>query len=113
MKSSFVLFELIIATILLAIVFTFVSFLYKDIVIQNRVNQELSLEHLKLNTLKVFLEKNIDNLDELSFRNKNLYFKNEPLYLELLNRNIEQSSDVYKVSLQKENSKEIIWIIKK
>ncbi|OCL89756.1 hypothetical protein [Arcobacter porcinus] len=113
MKSSFVLFELIIATILLAIVFTFVSFLYKDIVIQNRVNQELSLDHLKLNTLKIFLEKNIDNLDELSFRNKNLYFKNEPLYLELLSFNIEQSSDFYKVSLQKENSKEIIWFIKK
>ncbi|OCL85761.1 hypothetical protein AAX26_01828 [Aliarcobacter thereius] len=113
MKSSFVLFELIIATILSAIIFTLVSFLYKDTVLQNRLNQELSLENLSLNSLRVFLEKNINNFDELSFRNKNLYFQNEPLYLGLLYFNIEKSSNFYKVSLQKENSKEIIWFIKK
>lgn len=113
MRSSFILFELVVATILASALLILSSFIYKNIVSQNNLSEELAITHLKINTLKVFLETNKDSLNQLRYENNNLYFQNEPLFYNLSNFTIENSSDFYKIVVKIDSLDNFVWYIKR
>ncbi|WP_066354270.1 hypothetical protein [Aliarcobacter skirrowii] len=112
MKNSFALFEFLIALILSSTLLILSSYVYKSVVTFNKNNQELAIKELSLNSLRAFLEKNRESLFELEFKNSNLYFKNEPLFLNLDSFSIKKESGFFIINLKIPENENIIWYIK-
>lgn len=112
MKNSFALFEFLIALVLSSTLLILTSYVYKSVVTFNKNNQELAIKELSLNSLRAFLEKNRESLFELEFKNSNLYFKNEPLFLNLDSFYIKKESGFFIINLKTPDNKNIVWYIK-
>ncbi|RXJ77154.1 hypothetical protein CRU86_06400 [Aliarcobacter skirrowii] len=112
MKNSFALFEFLIALILSSTLLILSSYVYKSVVTFNKNNQELAIKELSLNSLRAFLEKNRESLFELEFKNSNLYFKNELLFLNLDSFSIKKESGFFIINLKTPDNKNIVWYIK-
>lgn len=112
MKNSFALFEFLIALVLSSTLFILTSYVYKSVVTFNKNNQELAIKELSLNSLRAFLEKNRESLFELEFKNSNLYFKNELLFLNLDSFSIKKESGFFIINLKTPDNENIIWYIK-
>jgi len=112
MKNSFALFEFLIALVLSSTLLILTSYVYKSVVTFNKNNQELAIKELSLNSLRAFLEKNRESLFELEFKNSNLYFKNELLFLNLDSFSIKKESGLFIINLKTHDNKNIVWYIK-
>lgn len=112
MKNSFALFEFLIALVLSSTLFILTSYVYKSVVTFNKNNQELAIKELSLNSLRAFLEKNRESLFELEFKNSNLYFKNELLFLNLDSFSIKKESGFFIINLKTPDNENIVWYIK-
>ena len=113
MKSSISLIEILVSIILISTIFIYSTLFIKELSVANRLNQSYTLLYLELNSLKVFLEKNKDELkDELSFRNGNLYFKNNLLFENILSFDIIYESNFARILILPKDSFLQTWIIK-
>ncbi len=79
MKNSFSILELILTLIISSTIIIFSSNYIKDI---SLLNKELQIEEktkIDLRSTKIFIEKNLENIDKLQQINNILYFDNEIL----------------------------------
>ena len=99
MKNSFSLLEVILTLIISSIVIIYSTLFTKELFFENRVNQELEIQKIDMLSTKIFFEKHLNEIDNFSFSNEKLYFKNS-----LLLKNIKE------FKLNKSGNKVIIFI---
>ena len=99
MKNSFSLLEVILTLIISSIVIIYSTLFTKELFFKNRISQQLEIQKIDLLSTKIFFEKHLNELNEFSFSNENLYFKNS-----LLLENVKE------FSLNKSTNKVIIFI---
>ena len=99
MKNSFSLLEVILSLIISSIVIIYSTLFTKELFLENRINQQLEIQKIDLLSTKIFFERHLNEINEFSFSNENLYFKNS-LLLE----------NVKKFTLNKSGNKVIIFI---
>ena len=99
MKNSFSLLEVILTLIISSIVIIYSTLFTKELFFENRISQQLEIQKIDLLSTKIFFEKHLNELNEFSFSNENLYFKNS-----LLLENVKE------FSLNKSTNKVIVFI---
>lgn len=79
MKSSFSMFELILSLIVSSVVVIYSTLFLKELFLENKTTQALEIDKINILATKVFIEKNIKNIDSISYQNESLFFENELL----------------------------------
>lgn len=79
MKNSFTLLEIILTLIISSIIIIYSTLFTKELFFENKANQQLELQKINLLSTKIFFERHINELNEFSFSNGNIYFKNSLL----------------------------------
>ncbi|QKF66394.1 hypothetical protein AVENP_0834 [Arcobacter venerupis] len=79
MKNSFSLLEIILTLIISSIVIVYSTLFTKELFFENKINQQIEIQKIDLLSTKVFFGKHLNELDEFSYSNNNLYFKNSLL----------------------------------
>ncbi len=79
MKNSFSLLEIILTLIISSIVIIYSTLFTKELFFENKINQQLEIEKINILSSKIFFEKHLNELNDFSFSNENLYFKNSLL----------------------------------
>jgi type II secretory pathway component PulJ len=79
MKNSFSLLEIILTLIISSIVIIYSTLFTKELFFENKINQQIEIKKIDLLSTKVFFEKHLNEIDEFSYSNNNLYFKNSLL----------------------------------
>ncbi len=79
MKNSFTLLEIILTLIISSIVIIYSTLYTKELFFENKINQQLEIQKIDLLSTKIFFEKHLNEIDDFSFSNENLYFKNSLL----------------------------------
>lgn len=75
MKNSFSLLEIILTLIISSIVIIYSALFTKELFFENKINQQLEIQKIDLLSTKVFFEKHLNELNEFTYSNNNLYFK--------------------------------------
>ena len=75
MKNSFSLLEIILTLIISTIVIIYSSFFTKELIIDNKYNQNIEIAKINILSTKIFFEKHKNELDLINYSNENLYFK--------------------------------------
>ena len=99
MKNSFSLLEVILTLSISSIVIIYSTLFTKELFFENKVNQELEIQKIDILSTKIFFEKHLNEIDDFSFSNENLYFKSS-----LLLKNVKE------FKLNKSVNKVIIFI---
>ena len=76
MKNSFSLFEIILTLIISSIVIIYSTLFAKNLFFENKINEQIEIQKIDLLSTKIFFEKHLNEIDEFSFSNENLYFQN-------------------------------------
>ena len=79
MKNSFSLLEIILSLIISSIVIIYSTLFAKELFFENKTNQNLEIQKIDLLSTKIFFEKHLNQINEFSFSNENLYFQNNLL----------------------------------
>ncbi len=79
MKNSFSLLEIILTLIISSIVIIYSTLFTKELFFENKINQQLEIQKIDLLSTKVFFEKHLNEIDDFTFSDNNLYFKNNLL----------------------------------
>lgn len=79
MKNSFSLLEVILTLIISSIVIIYSTLFAKELFFENKINQQLEIQKIDLLSTKIFFEKHLHEINEFSFSNNKLYFKNSLL----------------------------------
>ena len=79
MKNSFSLLEVILTLIISSIVIIYSTLFTKELFFENKINQQLEIQKIDMLSTKIFFEKHLNEIDDFSFSNKNLYFKSSLL----------------------------------
>ncbi len=113
MKNSFSLLELIIVILISSIVIISSLFFLKESYFTNKDIQETEISKIDLLSTKIFLSKNIEDLDaNLKFENSVLYYK-ENILLENVNEFIIIKNDLYyEINITLKNKIKQLWKIK-
>jgi type II secretory pathway component PulJ len=98
MKNSFSLLEIILTLIISSVVIIYSTLFTKELFFENRINQQLEIQKIDLLSTKVFFEKHLNEINEFSFSNNNLYFKNSLLLENVKDFTLNKSTN--KVSIQ-------------
>lgn len=99
MKNSFSLLEVILSLIISSIAIIYSTLFTKELFFENRINQQLEIQKIDLLSTKIFFQRHLNEINEFSFSNENLYFKNS-----LLLENVKE------FTLNKSGNKVIIFI---
>ncbi|MFA7086659.1 MAG: hypothetical protein WC145_08340 [Aliarcobacter sp.] len=75
MKNSFSLFELILTLAISTTIIIYSTLLVKDLIILNKTSLSKELARLELNSTKIFIEKNKNELNKFGLNNKILNFR--------------------------------------
>lgn len=111
MKNSFSLFELLLTLIISSTIIIFSSKYLKEIYLENQNIQNIEISKIDLRSTKIFLEKNIKDLDKLTFTNNNLYFKNYILLEKVNEFKLIKNSDHIEIFINYDNKITQIWEI--
>jgi type II secretory pathway component PulJ len=111
MKNSFSLFELLLTLIISSTIIIFSSKYLKEIYLENQNIQNIEISKIDLRSTKIFLEKNIKDLDKLTFTNNNLYFKNYILLEKVNEFKLIKNSDHIEIFINYDNKITQIWKI--
>ena len=76
MKNSFSLLEVILTLIISSIVIIYSTLFAKELFFENKINQQLEIQKIDLLSTKIFFQRHLNEINEFSFSNENLYFKN-------------------------------------
>ncbi len=79
MKNSFTLLEIILTLVISSIVIIYSTLYTKELFFENKINQQLEIQKIDILSTKIFFEKHLNEIDDFSFSNENLYFKNSLL----------------------------------
>ena len=79
MKNSFSLLEIILTLIISSIVIIYSTLFAKNLFFENKINEQIEIQKIDLLSTKIFFEKHLNQIDEFSFSNQNLYFQNNLL----------------------------------
>ena len=93
MKNSFSLLEIILTLIISSIVIIYSTLFTKELFFENKINQQLEIQKIDLLSTKVFFEKHLNEINEFSFSNNNLYFKNSLLLENVKSFTLNKSSN--------------------
>lgn len=99
MKNSFSIFELILTLVISSIIIIFSSQYIKEIFLENQNVQTIEKAKIDLRSTKIFIEKNIQNIDKISFSNGNLYFENSKLLNQIKDFKIVKNSKNIKIHI--------------
>ena len=111
MKNSFSLFELILTLAISTTIIIYSTLLVKDLIILNKTSLSKELARLELNSTKIFIEKNKNELNKFGLNNKILYFDNHILLKNVNEFNIYISNEVATINISLENSYKQVWKI--
>lgn len=111
MKNSFSLFELILTLAISTTIIIYSTLLVKDLIILNKTSLSKELARLELNSTKIFIEKNKNELNKFGLNNKILYFDNTILLKNVNEFNIYISNEVATINISLENSYKQVWKI--
>lgn len=109
MKNSFSIFELILSLIISSFVIVFSSKYIKEIYLENQNIQNIEKAKIDLSSTKIFIQKNINNLNKISFSNGNLYFENEILLDKVKDFKINKNSKEIEIFINFDNKIAQIW----
>lgn len=99
MKNSFSLLELIL-TIIISSIITIYSFSFiKELFSTNRELQSIELYKLDLLSTKIFLKKNINDLNKLKYLNETLFFNDNILLEKVKLFEIKQKNKKYQIKI--------------
>ena len=79
MKNSFSLLEIILTLIISSIVIIYSTLFAKNLFFENKINEQIEIQKIDLLSTKIFFEKHLNEINEFSFSNENLYFQNNLL----------------------------------
>ena len=113
MKNSFTLLEVLLSTLIAAIIFVSSIYYLKDLVSFNTNTLNKEIRNLDLLSTKIFLQKNNDKLeDKLNIKNSTLFFGNSKLLDDVLYQRTIKNESFYEIKL-KTKKQELVWIIKR
>ena len=113
MKNSFSLLEIILTLIISTIVIIYSSFFTKELIIDNKYNQNIEMAKINILSTKIFLEKHKNELDLISYTNKNLYFKNSLLLDKVKEFSLSSTSTNIKIDINYDDKIKQSWEFKK
>ena len=113
MKNSFSLLEIILTLIISTIVIIYSSFFTKELIIDNKYNQNIEMAKINILSTKIFLEKHKNELDLISYTNKNLYFKNSLLLEKVKEFSLTSISTNIKININYDDKIKQSWEFKK
>ena len=113
MKNSFSLLEIILTLIISTIVIIYSSFFTKELIIDNKYNQNIEMAKINILSTKIFLEKHKNELDLISYTNKNLYFKNSLLLEKVKEFSLSSTSTNIKIDINYDDKIKQSWEYKK
>ena len=93
MKNSFTLLEIILTLVISSIIIIYSALFTKELFFENKINQQLELQKINLLSTKIFFEKHLKEIDDFSFSNENLYFKNSLLLSNIKEFKLNKSSN--------------------
>ncbi|MDD2896039.1 MAG: hypothetical protein PHG81_08460 [Aliarcobacter sp.] len=99
MKNSFSLLEIILTLIISSIVIIYSTLFTKELFFENRINQQLEIQKIDLLSTKVFFEKHLNEINEFTFSNNNLYFKNSLLLENVKDFTLNKSTNKVKIHI--------------
>lgn len=76
MKSSFSIFELILSLIVSSVVIIYSTLFLKELFLENKTTQALEIDKINILATKVFIEKNIKDIDSINYKDESLFFEN-------------------------------------
>ena len=110
MKNSFSLLEIILTLIISTIVIIYSSFFTKELIIDNKYNQNIEMAKINILSTKIFLEKHKNELDLISYTNKNLYFKNSLLLEKVKEFSLSTTSTYIKININYDDKIKQSWL---
>lgn len=93
MKNSFSLFEVILVIVLSSIITIYSFSFIKELYSKNKNLQNIEINKLDLLSTKIFLERNKNNLKNLSYKNQTLFFTNSILLENIKDFKIDESKN--------------------
>ena len=99
MKNSFSLLEIILTLIISSVVIIYSTLFTKELFFENKINQQLEIQKIDLLSTKVFFEKHLKELDEFTFSNNNLYFKNSLLLENVKSFTLNKSTNTVSIGI--------------
>jgi len=112
MKSSFSIFELILTLIISTTIVICSTIFLKELFLKNQETLNMELWKIELLSTKAFLEKNKDDLSQLTFINNALFFKNSTLLKNVAKFKISTSNNIATIQIELSNSLKQVWNIK-
>ena len=99
MKNSFSLFEIILTLIISSIVIIYSTIFTKELILQNKQTQQIEIDKINFLATKIFFEKHKNELDLISYKNENLYFKNSLLLENVKDFNLSKNNQNIKITI--------------
>ena len=95
------------------IVIIYSSFFTKELIIDNKYNQNIEMAKINILSTKIFLEKHKNELDLISYTNENLYFKNSLLLEKVKEFSLSSTSTNIKIDINYDDKIKQSWEFKK
>lgn len=111
MKNSFSLLEIILTLIISSIVIIYSTIYAKELFYINNKTQEIEINKINLNSTKIFIETHRNELNNLSYTNHNLYFKNSLLLENVKEFDIKKDANKITIFINLEDKIVQVWEI--
>lgn len=99
MKNSFSLLEIILTLIISSIVIIYSTLFTKELFFSNKNNQNIEIAKIDILSTKIFFEKHKNELELISYKNENLYYKNSLLLENVKDFNLSKSNQNIKITI--------------
>ena len=113
MKNSFSLLGIILTLLISTIGIIYSSFFTKELIIDNKYNQNIEIAKINILSTKIFLEKHKNELDLISYTNEILYFRNSLLLEKVKEFSLSSTSTNIKIDINYDDKIKQSWEFKK
>jgi hypothetical protein len=113
MKNSFSLLEIILTLIISTMVIIYSSFFTKELILDNKNNQNIEIAKINILSTKIFFEKHKNELDLISYENENLYFKDSLLLEKVKEFSLSTTSTNIKININYDDKIKQSWEFEK
>lgn len=114
MKNAYSFFELIIVLFISSLLIVFTLKFSNELNLAQEENYKLEIYKLELNSTKIFLQKNVNELKtKLKYTNKTLFFKEQILLKEVSNFSLQNNVNYININIEIANKIDQNWILKK
>ena len=113
MKKAYSLFELIIVLFISSLLIVYSFKFSNELYLNQEENYKLEIYKLELNSTKIFLQRNIKELPQnLSYKDKTLFFSNNILLKNVSAFNLKNSSKYIHINIELDNKISQNWVLK-